>query len=1165
MITTDYCKLCEECAFKASQESTKAAYTQLVLGSGPLVAPLDGIIGNFAPDAAANLLADKDAKHIFHIERVYSAEVDAYVLTRRNNVNSVITFACNSDGVFAYEVNASTKTNHAQVFHSYYQRLGLSKAEIRRMLEVNNLHAGTGYMSRDKMIRLVDANNLFEAKVTAQDIRLYFLHMHQRICWACRGGKATAPDQVVTEENVIVTHTCGECVHIDFVYPTSIDEDEATSPSAAIASTAALASPIATEEPAAKKKKDKKKVCPTLLQAIDDFSGYCMAVQLGSRDAKDIHLALCKFIAGYKLHGHTIQRFEFDSEGAFDQVRISIAAQGVDLQRATGGRKAVVAERNNRTAKDQWRTLLCSVEYPKFNLLYSFAYVEALRMLNLSYRSANDKVTVHELFTGKKPLYSDYARDRWGSLVTYYRKPPGAANSEPRAADAIIVGRDPGSHNRPRVLNLDNGTIVTKTHLQPRDLSELVLRQIKKLGGITTKPIELLQDDSVLTGEEASTGIANAESTATEEYNSLEDIADMDRVSPVAPGHTERLATKELSEMADAAMNSEDTAPEEGNGSAATSDVAPTPTEPQAKQRAKHLIPEVLRRSTRVRKSPNRWDDSLFAFNLTLKKATKEFGEESAQRAVRAELRQLHEKRVWKPVKATQRLSLGKKVLPSMLFLKDKYDAYNTFEKLKGRLVAGGHMQILHGDDSESPAVNFASVMLMLTIAAKRKQTKRCIDVTGAYLNADLKETEWIRLNKEVAAIFVEEYPEFRDCIQPDGTMIMELLKALYGLKQAGRAWYELLAAKLVELGYTQSLVDRCIFWKVNADGTMASIAVYVDDLLIAADLACDCDALEQGLRDAFKEVTVKCGDQISFLGMQINTAANGDISINQQAYTEKLLQEWGVTKACPYPYGSDFLDEAAVGDAVTATEYLSRCMALMYLAVKTRPDIFYPISVLAGRASTHLRGDFDKIYRVAEYLYGTQNLGLVFRAEGELCVNAYVDASFNCHPNARSHSGFAIFPDMCGSAAIMAKSMKQKGVADSSAESELIALHEMVQHLLWVISLAEELGYPQRGVKINEDNQAVITMINKEQVNYRGRSKFINRKFFSVHQHVESGEIALVYVGTDSNVADFLTKALMGEKFGRFRVDIMGTAEELRAFGIYVREWGHEVSVQST
>ena len=441
-----------------------------VTGSGPLVELFDGVIGNFAPDAAANLLADKDAKDLFNIERVYSADVDAYVLTRRDDANTVVTFACNSDGVFAYEVNASTNTDHAPVFHSYYQRLGLSKAEIRRMLEANNFHAGTGYMSRDKMIRLVESNNLLEAKVTAQDIRLYFSHMHQRICWACRAGKATAPDQVVAEENVIVTHACGECVHIDFVFPTFTAEDEATSPSAAMASTAVPASSTATEEPTAKKKKDKKKGCPTLLQAIDDFSGYCMAMQLGSRDAKDIHLALCKFIAAYKLHGHTIRRFEFDSEGAFDQVRISIATLGVDLQRATGGRKAVIAERNNRTAKDQWRTLLCSVEYPKFSALYIFAYVEALRVLNLSYRSANDKVTVHELFTGKKPLYADYARDRWESLVTYYRKPPGAANSEPRAADAIIVGRDPGSHNRPRVLNLDNGSIVTQLGLLMRNL-----------------------------------------------------------------------------------------------------------------------------------------------------------------------------------------------------------------------------------------------------------------------------------------------------------------------------------------------------------------------------------------------------------------------------------------------------------------------------------------------------------------------------------------------------------------------------------------------------------------------------------------------------------------------------------------------------------------------
>ena len=460
-------------------------------------------------------------------------------------------------------------------------------------------------------------------------------------------------------------------------------------------------------------------------------------------------------------------------------------------------------------------------------------------------------------------------------------------------------------------------------------------------------------------------------------------------------------------------------------------------------------------------------------------------------------------------------------------------------------------MQLMFGEDSESPTVNYASVLLILSIAAKRKQVKRVVDVTGAFLNGTLKEPEWIRLSKEIAVIFVEEFPQFKDCILPDGSMVVRLIKALYGLKQAARAWFDLLVKTLIEIGYTQSLTDRCVFTKgSDKDGTLSTIGVYVDDLLIAADRGCDADELEHALRRKFKEVTVKTGDEISFLGMQINTASNHDVSVNQKAFLQKLVEDWGVTKSCMYPFGANFLDEDTSGDQVEATEYLSRCMSLMFLATKTRPDILYPVSVLAGRVTTRSRKDYDKMFKIAEYLLGTADLGLVYRSEGNICINAFVDASFNCHENARSHTGFAIFTDLCGSAAIMTKSIKQKSVADSSAEAELIALHELVQQLLWVIALAEELGFPQQGVEVREDNEAVITMVTKDQVNYRGRSKFINRKFFSVHEHIESGELRLVHIGTDFNVADFLTKALMGEKFGRFRIDIMGSVKP--AFGVY-------------
>ena len=59
--------------------------------------------------------------------------------------------------------------------------------------------------------------------------------------------------------------------------------------------------------------------------------------------------------------------------------------------------------------------------------------------------------------------------------------------------------------------------------------------------------------------------------------------------------------------------------------------------------------------------------------------------------------------------------------------------------------------------------------------------------------------------------------------------------------------------------------------------------------------------------------------------------------------------------------------------------------------------------------------------------------------------------------------------------------------------------------------------------------------------MNFRGRSKFIDRKYFSVYEYVQSGELELVFTGTDEMISDFLTKALNGSKFRKFKVLIMG------------------------
>ena len=123
---------------------------------------------------------------------------------------------------------------------------------------------------------------------------------------------------------------------------------------------------------------------------------------------------------------------------------------------------------------------------------------------------------------------------------------------------------------------------------------------------------------------------------------------------------------------------------------------------------------------------------------------------------------------------------------------------------------------------------------------------------------------------------------------------------------------------------------------------------------------------------------------------------------------------------------------------------------------------------------------------------------------------------------------------------------MKQIAVTDSSCESELTAIKEAVKHILWCGYLMEELHiesiFP---IEIYQDNTSAISMINKPSANRQGRSKFINRALFKVHEHVEKGEILLIYQKTQDLVADFLTKAKSGTQFHRGRATLMGNSGE--------------------
>ena len=77
---------------------------------------------------------------------------------------------------------------------------------------------------------------------------------------------------------------------------------------------------------------------------------------------------------------------------------------------------------------------------------------------------------------------------------------------------------------------------------------------------------------------------------------------------------------------------------------------------------------------------------------------------------------------------------------------------------------------------------------------------------------------------------------------QPEGfvihdreTLVCKLKKALYGLKQAPRAWYSRIDSYLTDLGFSRTIADDNLYYKV-VDGRPLILMLYVDDLFLTGD-----------------------------------------------------------------------------------------------------------------------------------------------------------------------------------------------------------------------------------------------------------------------------------------------------------------------------------------
>ena len=105
-------------------------------------------------------------------------------------------------------------------------------------------------------------------------------------------------------------------------------------------------------------------------------------------------------------------------------------------------------------------------------------------------------------------------------------------------------------------------------------------------------------------------------------------------------------------------------------------------------------------------------------------------------------------------------LSELKKIITCRMFLKEKTNADGVFEKVKARLVAGGHLQDRERyDNGSSPTASTTVVQIEAALAAKYCNAVAHIDFSGAFLNATMPDTGdhvvHMKLNKFLTQVLV--------------------------------------------------------------------------------------------------------------------------------------------------------------------------------------------------------------------------------------------------------------------------------------------------------------------------------------------------------------------------------------------------------------------------
>ncbi|CAI7857833.1 unnamed protein product, partial [Closterium sp. NIES-54] len=182
---------------------------------------------------------------------------------------------------------------------------------------------------------------------------------------------------------------------------------------------------------------------------------------------------------------------------------------------------------------------------------------------------------------------------------------------------------------------------------------------------------------------------------------------------------------------------------------------------------------------------------------------------------------------------------------------------------------------------------------------------------------------------------------------------------------------------------------------------------------------------------------------------------------------TLRVLQRFGFQFSSPLPTplptGHSLSAPPSDESIEPSGPYRELVGCLMYLMTCTRPDLAYPLSLLARYVAPgrHRKVHWDAAKRVLCYLCSTSGMGLVLGGRGLVVLIGHADASeVDDSATQRSSQGYTF---SLGSGSVSWRSTRSSSVLSSSCEAEIYAGAMAAQELRWLTYLLTDLGEQPR------------------------------------------------------------------------------------------------------